>query len=62
VLVPIFEEREMMAVGRKKTKKAVESVNSKIQLVMKSGKASLGYKTVVKALRLKQSECRAYFQ
>ncbi|KAJ1384712.1 50S ribosomal protein L30e-like protein [Ochromonadaceae sp. CCMP2298] len=38
------------AVG-KKTKKAVESINSKIQLVMKSGKTSLGYKTTLKALR-----------
>lgn len=38
------------AVG-KKTKKAVESINSRIQLVMKSGKAVLGYKTSIKALR-----------
>mmetsp|Transcript_7370 Transcript_7370/g.12242 ORF Transcript_7370/g.12242 Transcript_7370/m.12242 type:complete len:112 (-) Transcript_7370:256-591(-) len=35
----------------KKSKKAVESINSKIQLVMKSGKTSLGYKTTIKALR-----------
>lgn len=35
----------------KKTKKAVESINSKIQLVMKSGKTALGYKTTIKALR-----------
>ena len=35
----------------KKTKKAVESINSRIQLVMKSGKAVLGYKTSIKALR-----------
>jgi hypothetical protein len=34
----LVEERERLAVGGKKTKKAVESVNSKIQLVMKSGK------------------------
>ena len=35
----------------KKSKKVVESMNSKIQLVMKSGKTVLGYKTVIKALR-----------
>ena len=37
--------------AKKSSKKAVESINSKIQLVMKSGKTSLGYKTSVKALR-----------
>ena len=35
----------------KKTKKTVESINSRLQLVMKSGKAVLGYKTTLKALR-----------
>ena len=40
-----------MAPVGKKTKKAVESINSKIQLVMKSGKAALGYKTSIKSLR-----------
>lgn len=40
-----------MAVGGKKTKKAAESINSRIQLVMKSGKAALGYKTTIKSLR-----------
>tara|TARA_A100001015_G_scaffold91127_1_gene101522 strand:- start:772 stop:990 length:219 start_codon:yes stop_codon:yes gene_type:complete len=40
-----------MAPGKKKGAKAIESVNSKLQLVMKSGKASLGYKTTIKALR-----------
>jgi large subunit ribosomal protein L30e len=35
----------------KKVKKNVESINSKIQLVMKSGKTALGYKTTIKALR-----------
>ena len=39
------------AVG-KKSKKTVEGMNSKIQLVMKSGKAALGYKTTLKSLRL----------
>ena len=40
-----------MAPGKKKGTKAIESINSKLQLVMKSGKASLGYKTTIKALR-----------
>lgn len=35
----------------KKSKKVVESINSKLQLVMKSGKTALGYKTSIKALR-----------
>eukprot|EP00804_Cyclotella_cryptica_P001728 CCRYP_009104-RA/>CCRYP_009104-RA protein AED:0.07 eAED:0.07 QI:212/1/1/1/1/1/2/2607/109 len=39
-----------MAAG-KKTKKHVESMNSRIKLVMKSGKASLGYKSALKSLR-----------
>jgi|Transcript_28563 large subunit ribosomal protein L30e len=33
------------------SKKAVESINGKIQLVMKSGKTALGYKTTIKSLR-----------
>mmetsp|Transcript_71075 Transcript_71075/g.197436 ORF Transcript_71075/g.197436 Transcript_71075/m.197436 type:complete len:112 (+) Transcript_71075:64-399(+) len=40
-----------MGVGGKKSKKTVESINSKIQLVMKSGKAALGFKTTIKSLR-----------
>mmetsp|Transcript_39589 Transcript_39589/g.51871 ORF Transcript_39589/g.51871 Transcript_39589/m.51871 type:complete len:110 (+) Transcript_39589:50-379(+) len=35
----------------KKSKKSVESINSKLQLVMRSGKSALGYKTTIKALR-----------
>eukprot|EP00353_Schmidingerella_taraikaensis_P007087 CAMPEP_0185578516 /NCGR_PEP_ID=MMETSP0434-20130131/12980_1 /TAXON_ID=626734 ORGANISM="Favella taraikaensis, Strain Fe Narragansett Bay" /NCGR_SAMPLE_ID=MMETSP0434 /ASSEMBLY_ACC=CAM_ASM_000379 /LENGTH=107 /DNA_ID=CAMNT_0028196335 /DNA_START=30 /DNA_END=353 /DNA_ORIENTATION=- len=35
----------------KKSKKAAESINSKLQMVMKSGKAVLGYKEVLKSLR-----------
>lgn len=35
----------------KKSKKAVESVNSKLHMVMKSGKASLGYNSTIKTLR-----------
>lgn len=44
------------APSKKASKKAVESINSKIQLVMKSGKTSLGYKTTVKALRTSKAK------
>ena len=37
--------------NKKSSKRAVESINGKIQLVMKSGKTALGYKTTIKALR-----------
>jgi hypothetical protein len=42
--------------GGKNVKKAVESINSKLQLVMKSGKTALGYKTAVKSLRLNKAK------
>merc|ERR1711988_844925 len=35
----------------KKVKKSVDNMNSRIKLVMKSGKAILGYKASVKSLR-----------
>jgi len=35
----------------KKQKKAVESINSRLALVMKSGKYTLGYKSTLKTLR-----------
>jgi large subunit ribosomal protein L30e len=38
-------------VAAKKTKKAQESINSRLALVMKSGKFTLGYKTTLKTLR-----------
>jgi len=44
-----------MAPG-KKSKKNVESINSKLQLVMKSGKAELGYKTTLKSLRTQKAK------
>lgn len=40
-----------MAPQGKSTKKAIESINSRLQLVMKSGKASLGFRTTMKSLR-----------
>ncbi|KAA3475597.1 60S ribosomal protein L30 [Gossypium australe] len=38
-------------VASKKTKKTHESINNRLALVMKSGKYTLGYKTVLKSLR-----------
>ncbi|CAN1803115.1 60S ribosomal protein L30 [Linum perenne] len=38
-------------VAAKKTKKTHESINNRLALVMKSGKYTLGYKTVLKTLR-----------
>merc|ERR1711901_1097 len=38
-------------VSAKKSKKAQESINSRLQLVIKSGKYSLGYKSTLKTLR-----------
>lgn len=35
----------------KKSKKDANSINSRLALVMKSGKVSLGYKSTLKALR-----------
>ncbi|CAN6460138.1 unnamed protein product [Victoria cruziana] len=35
----------------KKTKKTHESINNRLALVMKSGKYTLGYKTVLRSLR-----------
>ncbi|CAA7024329.1 unnamed protein product [Microthlaspi erraticum] len=38
-------------VEAKKTKKSHEGINSRLALVMKSGKYTLGYKSVLKSLR-----------
>merc|ERR1712113_1028238 len=43
-------------VAQKKTKKAVESINSRLALVMKSGKYCLGYKQTLKTLRQGKSK------
>lgn len=40
-----------MAAATKKSKKSHESINSRLALVMKSGKYTLGYKTTLKTLR-----------
>ena len=49
-----------MAPGKKKGAKTIESINSKLQLVMKSGKAHLGYKTTIKALRGGKAKVRSF--
>ena len=43
------KDRKMVAA--KKTKKSLESINSRLQLVMKSGKYVLGYKQTLKMIR-----------
>ncbi|CAO2599447.1 60S ribosomal protein L30 [Lemmus lemmus] len=40
-------------VAAKKTKKSLESINSRLQLVMKSGKSVLGYKQTLKMIKAK---------
>ena len=40
----------------KKSKKAVEGINARLALVMKSGKYTLGYKSTLKSLR--QGKCK----
>lgn len=44
------------AAGNKKSKKAMENINSRLALVVKSGKYSLGYKQTLKTLRSGQSK------
>ncbi|CAN1307299.1 60S ribosomal protein L30 [Linum perenne] len=45
------QHRSAAMVAAKKTKKTHESINNRLALVMKSGKYTLGYKTVLKTLR-----------
>lgn len=48
------------AAAAKKQKKSAESINSRLNLVMKSGKVSLGYQSTLKALR--QGKCMPSFR
>ena len=41
----------MVNAATKKAKRNAEGINSRLSLVMKSGKYTLGYKTVLKSLR-----------
>jgi len=45
-----------MPAAKKGGKKQIESINSKLQLVMKSGKSTLGYKSVLKAIRSQKAK------
>ncbi|KAK1664287.1 hypothetical protein QYE76_052446 [Lolium multiflorum] len=45
-----------MVAATKKAKKSGDNINNKLQLVMKSGKYTLGYKTVLKTLRNSKSK------
>merc|ERR1711957_817208 len=45
-----------MVAQNKKSKKSHESINARLALVMKSGKYTLGYKTVLKSLRSGKSK------
>ncbi|KAG6602049.1 60S ribosomal protein L30, partial [Cucurbita argyrosperma subsp. sororia] len=46
-----FCTREATMAPAKKTKKTHESINNRLALVMKSGKYTLGYKTVLRTIR-----------
>uniref|UniRef100_A0A061SCJ0 Large subunit ribosomal protein L30e n=1 Tax=Tetraselmis sp. GSL018 TaxID=582737 RepID=A0A061SCJ0_9CHLO len=46
----------MPSAPKSKSKKSQESINSRLQLVMKSGKYTLGYKTCLKSLRSGKSK------
>ncbi|WPT12147.1 60S ribosomal protein L30 [Picochlorum sp. SENEW3] len=46
----IYPHFDTMVAG-KKTKKSQDNINSRLALVMKSGKYTLGYKTTLKTLR-----------
>lgn len=47
---PYFLVEPDIMVAQKKQKKAIESINSRLALVMKSGKYCLGYKQTLKVL------------
>ncbi|KAG5856971.1 hypothetical protein ANANG_G00013580 [Anguilla anguilla] len=47
----VTKDRTANMVAAKKTKKSLESINSRLQLVMKSGKYVLGYKQALKMIR-----------
>jgi hypothetical protein len=46
-----FHHNTSFAMAPKKTKRTADSINSRLALVMKSGKVTLGYKSVLKTLR-----------
>merc|ERR1712071_432386 len=56
VLVPTRLNHLRMSVAQKKQKKAIESINSRLALVMKSGKYCLGLRQTLKTLRQGKSK------
>ncbi|CAG9769492.1 unnamed protein product [Ceutorhynchus assimilis] len=50
-LARVRQTKARTMVAQKKQKKAIESINSRLALVMKSGKYCLGYKQTLKTLR-----------
>jgi large subunit ribosomal protein L30e len=63
ILLEHYAEKEISSTNHlstmapsKKSKKNVESMNSRLKLVMKSGKAILGYKSGLKGLRTGKSK------
>merc|ERR1711915_194250 len=49
--VVFWSVTQQIKMAVKKTKKAVENINSRLRLVMKSGKYHLGYRQTLKTLR-----------
>lgn len=49
--------QKMAPVKKSKSAKASENINSKLQLVVKSGKFTLGYKQALKQLRNGKCKC-----
>ena len=47
-----------MAPTTKKVKKNAENINSRLALVVKSGKYSLGFKSALKSMRSGKGACR----
>merc|ERR1712188_152660 len=53
---PSTQQTKQAAKMVKKSKKGTDNINSRLALVMKSGKYTLGYKTVLKSLRSGKSK------
>merc|ERR1712071_252 len=53
--------RKMAPVKKSKAAKTSESINTKLQLVVKSGKFTLGYKQALKNLRNGKGQCRSIY-
>ena len=53
---PAILAKSLKMVASKKTKKAMESINSRLALVMKSGKFTIGYRSTLKSIRQGKSK------